>query len=284
MLSIIVPAYNEEDAISETISNINRILTDRKISFELLIVDDGSTDSTLEMAKKSEVAKVIKHPINKGYGAALKTGILNARGDWILIIDADGTYPVETIPTLYEYCKDYDMVVGARNGKDVHIPLIRRPGKFILSKMANYLTGVKIPDLNSGFRIFKKEIALKFFNILPLGFSFTTTITIACLSYGYSVKYVSTDYKERTGTSKINIFQDGLKFISLIISTIIYFNPLKVFLPVGSILFLTGLIYSLLKIFIIGEGSSIGIIITISGVQIIFMGFLADLINKRMGY
>lgn len=199
-----------------------------------------------------------------------------------MITDADGTYPNKEIPRLLEHVDQYDMVVGSRTGKDVNIPLYRRPAKRFLSMLANYLSGTKIPDLNSGMRIFRKEDAKKFFNILPSGFSFTTTITLAYLSNGMLIKYVPIDYYERHGKSKIKPFKDGFNFILLIVRTITYFNPLKVFFPISFGLFVMASLVFAYSILMLEKVMDITVIILIvASIQIGLFGLLSDLIVRR---
>jgi len=235
-VSIVIPAYNEEDGIINVINEIETLLGEKNIEYEIIIVDDGSTDKTKEKVRSTN-AKLIEHQQNRGYGAALKTGVIASIYDQIAIIDADGTYPANYLLDLIDSKKGYDMVVGARTGKNVRIPLIRKPAKWALNKLANFLTNYKIPDLNSGLRLFRKESLLKFLHILPDGFSFTTTITIAMLTSNHNIKYIPIDYNKRVGKSKIRPIYDTLNFISLIIRMVIYFKPLRVILPIALMLF-----------------------------------------------
>jgi len=230
--SIIIPAYNEENGIINVISEIELLMNENSINHEIIVVDDGSTDKTVEKVSSTN-ARLIEHQQNRGYGAALKTGIKASVYDLVAIIDADGTYPVKYLIELINNSKSYDMVVGARTGKNVNIPLIRKPAKWALNKLANFLTNYKIPDLNSGLRLFKKNSLLKFLHLLPDGFSFTTTITIAMLTNNFNVKYIPIDYKKRVGKSKIRPIYDTLNFIFLITRMVIYFKPLRVLMPIG---------------------------------------------------
>lgn len=282
MVSVVIPAYNEEKGISKVLTDLKTILDNTHLQYEIIIVDDGSSDKTAEIVQKQDFAKLIQHPINRGYGAALKTGIKSANGDWILITDADGTYPNESIPDLLKYSDEYDMVVGARTGDNVSIPLYRRPAKLFLTKLANYLVGTKIPDLNSGMRLFRKEDSMKYFHILPSGFSFTTTITLSYLSDDFLVKYVPIDYYERHGSSKIKPFRDGMNFILLIIKAITYFNPLKVFLPISFVLLIAAALLFWYTAFVVGKLADISVIVLIvASIQVGLFGLLADLIVKR---
>lgn len=239
-VSIVIPAYNEEGAIRETIREVRGVMDASKYKdiYELLIVDDGSKDRTAEFAR-AEQATVIQQPENMGYGASLKAGIRRSQYNVIVITDADATYPSERIPDLLDELGPYDMVVGARVGENVNIPLVRKPAKWVLGKLASYLAGRKIPDLNSGLRVMRKPLVRRFAHLLPPGFSFTTTITLASLCSNSLVKYIPIDYHARVGQSKIRPGH-AFDFLLLIIRTIVYFNPLKIFLPAGAVLFLAG--------------------------------------------
>jgi glycosyltransferase involved in cell wall biosynthesis len=283
-LSIIVPVYNEEKNIKKTIIKIDTILKKSDLkNYEIIIVDDGSTDHTNQTLKQSNINfNLIEHEQNMGYGASIKSGIKKSKYNVIAITDADCTYPVEKIPEMYKQIKDYDMVVGSRTGKSVKIPFIRKPAKWFIGKLANYLAGFKIPDINSGLRIFKKEHVLRFFKILPNGFSFTTTITLAMLTNDMQIKYIPINYMKRKGKSKIRPIRDTLNFIQLIIRTVMYFNPLRIFVPVSLILLLISLIvfiYSYLALPKILDTTVA--ILFISSIQILAIGMLADMINKR---
>ena len=273
-ITIIIPAYNEEEGITDVITQLKKLSG----NYEILAVDDGSTDNTYKLATETGV-KVIHHPYNKGYGAALKTGIRNAEADVVLFMDADGQHKPSDIEKLRQYIgEEYDMVVGARTKKS-KISLLRRPGKKILGITANYLAGMKIPDLNSGFRALKKSVALEFMHILPNTFSFSTTITLALITSGYSVKYVPIEAPERVGKSKIKPFRDGFRFIMLIIRTITLFNPLKVFLPVSVILFTIGFLYLLHDLVLYLNVPDTSVLLIVSGIIIFFFGVLSDQVS-----
>ena len=272
-VTIIIPAHNEEEGIADVINGVKGLNT----GYEILVVDDGSTDNTYKLATDTGV-KVIRHPYNKGYGAALKTGIRNAEADIVLFMDADGQHKPSAIEKLIRHIGEYDMVVGARTKKS-KISLLRRPGKKILSITANYLAGMKIPDLNSGFRALKKDVAMEFMHILPNSFSFSTTITLALITSGYSVKYVPIEAPERVGKSKIKPFRDGFRFILMIVRTVSLFNPLKISLPVSLSLFLAGVSILMYDIIFYGKISNTEIILVISSLLIFFFGVLADQVS-----
>ena len=236
-ITILIPAYNVEASIGNVLEGL-REWRDRA---EIIVVSDGSTDRTPEIAERAGV-RVIRHRVNKGYGAALKAGIRAATGDIIVMMDADGEHNAAQIQRLIDAMNDNDMVVGAR-GKDSYTPLIRRPGKWILSKVANYLAQTNIPDLNSGFRAFRKEVALRFLHILPNGFSFTTTLTLALFKEGHNTAYVPITTTPRVGTSTVNPIRDGINTLLLIIRIVALFDPIKVFLPTSITLFLLGVAY-----------------------------------------
>lgn len=281
LISIIIPAYNEENAIAETIEQVRTIMTASSYDYELIVVDDGSTDATGQRARKTGV-RVIRHDENRGYGASLKDGIRAAKGDWVVITDADGTYPNDRIPDLLKHAGEHDMVVGARTGDAARIPFVRRPAKWVLSKLANYLSETKIPDYNSGLRVFRKDMAMRFFKILPSGFSFTTTITLSSLCHGYRVKYIPIAYYQRTGKSKIKPIRDTYRFFMLIVRTTVYFNPLKVFLPIATFLFALGAGRLAYEIITAGGLAQSSVLLILAGFQMFAIGLLADMIDKRL--
>jgi glycosyltransferase involved in cell wall biosynthesis len=287
-VSIIIPVFNERDGIESTLQHLKQIMSNANFENEIIIVNDGSNDGTEEILKKlnKDDFTVINHEINSGYGAAIKTGIIASNFDCIALTDADGTYPNIIIPELVKICYDenYDMVVGARVAKNVKIPLIRKPAKWVITKLANYLSGTRIPDVNSGLRVMKKSIVNKFANILPNGFSFTTTITLAMLTNNHSVKYIPIDYFFRKGKSKIRPIYDTLNFLQLIIRTILYFNPIKVFIPLSLFLIMLAFIVLAGSWLFLERVMDVGFgVILMAAVMVMAIGLLADLIDKRLG-
>lgn len=277
-ISIVIPAYNEAAAIAETVREIRRVLVESGIEGEIVIVDDGSTDNTSEMVAGTD-ARLIRHPHNRGYGASLKTGIRQAQNDVIVIIDADGTYPIDAIPALAEKMSAYDMVVGARTGATVQVPMLRRPAKWMLNRLANYLSGVEIPDLNSGLRAFRKNVAIGFFRLLPSGFSFTTSITLAMLTNDYNVLYIPVNYYKRVGKSKIRPLQDTINFFSLVVRMVLSYRPLRVFIPMIAVLSAVSLAKAIYDITAYDWhfATSTVILFTLT-FQIIVLGLIADLV------
>jgi len=279
-ISVVVPAYNEAAGLYHDLRGIQQAMEDYHAPYELIVVDDGSEDTTADIALQVEGARVLQHDRNRGYGAALKTGIRQARGELIVITDADGTYPARYIPLLLDELDGADMVVGARTGDAVKIPPLRKPAKWLLNRLASLLAEAHIPDLNSGLRAFRKDGAMRFMSLLPSGFSFTSTITLAMLCNDMRVKYIPIDYHERKGSSKIKPIRDTYNFFLLVFRTICYFNPLKVFMPPALLLMAGGLaklIYDIIVESNIYQGE---ILLLLVGVQLAAFGLLADVVSK----
>lgn len=287
--SIVVPVYNEEQAAEETIRALDQVLSASYPGdgYEIIAVDDGSQDASGEVLKRlqNHIANldVLVHPQNRGYGAALKTGIRHARHDVIVITDADGTYPSEGIPRLTNLLEQgSDMAVGARTAPGARIPLVRKPAKWAIRRLAEYLGGEKIPDLNSGLRAIRKDVVRQFWRVLPDGFSFTATITLAALSSGFQVTYVPIEYHKRGGKSKFRPIRDTLNFIQLVVRTVMYFNPLKVFVPLSAIFIGLSVLVGVVSRLLTGQVMDvIAVVLFVTGVQIMVTGMLADLIDKR---
>ena len=283
-LSVIVPAFNEEGGVGPVVEALLEELGKSGQPFEVILVNDGSTDGTAEEAERAG-ARVLRHATNRGYGASLKTGIRHARFPLVCMTDADGTYPAKSIPALVGQlaANQSDMVVGSRTGASVAIPLVRRPAKWILGRLAELVAGEPIPDLNSGLRVFRRRHVLRFFNLVPDGFSFTTTLTLAMLSNGYLVDYVPIDYSARVGRSKIRPIRDTLGFFGLVLRIALYFAPLKVFLPLSGVLLLLAVGWALLSKFAIGTLADVStVVIVVAAVQVAIVGLVAELINRRV--
>ncbi len=280
--TIVIPVYNEEDAIDATLDQIHECLMGSEVDYEIVVVNDGSSDGSRQVLQNRDDVVVVDHSWNRGYGAALKSGIRQAKHPWIVITDADGTYPNEIIPRLLEQAQRYDMVVGARTADDVDYPLIRRIPKWFLRRFAQWMARQPIPDINSGLRVFRREVVERFFNILPDGFSFTTTITLAMLTNRYRVLYEPIGYRQRVGRSKIKPIRDTLNFIQLILRTGMYFAPLRVFLPLAAMLFamfLGSLAYDVIAFSNLTDKTVL--LLMFSGNTALF-ALLADMIDKRV--
>lgn len=276
-VTVVIPAYNEEAGIASSVRDVSRVLRDAGAEFELLVVDDGSRDHTAELAE-AQGATLVRLPENRGYGAALKTGIRRARHDAIVITDADGTYPAEAIPGLLADLARYDMVVGERTGAEVAIATARGPARWILRKLASYLAGRPIPDLNSGLRAMRRDLVKRFEHLLPDGFSFTTTLTLAALCSGALVRYQPIEYHPRLGDSKIRPTH-ALDFLLLIVRTIVFFSPLKVFLPLGAVFFVGGFAKFVYDLFI-GNFSETALLGFLGAAILWAVGLLSDQIAR----
>jgi glycosyltransferase involved in cell wall biosynthesis len=276
-LSVVIPAFNEEKAIGQTVEEVRRALSGRSIEFEIVVVDDGSSDGTAEAANRSG-ARVVVCPQNQGYGSALKRGIASINSEYVAIIDADGTYPASNLPKMIELARSADMVVGARNATMTNVPLIRRPAKLILNNFANFLARRKIPDLNSGLRVFRRKSLARFIPLLPSGFSFTTTITLCMLCSGLTVDYVPIEYRRRIGKSSMRA-TDFFAFMLLVVRSIVLFSPLRVFVPLGAVLFVLGTIKFIYDIIVwnLSESAVLGIL---AGIMMWAFGLLADMLSR----
>jgi len=245
--SIIMPAFQEAEIIGEVIGRVHETMKATGLIYEIIVVDDGSEDSTGEVARQSG-AKVFRHPYNIGNGASVKTGIRNACGQVMVMLDADGQHPPEKIPLLIKALEDYDMAVGARSGES-DSRFHRNMANAAYNALASYVTGRAIPDLTSGFRAIRANIAREFVGLLPNTFSYPSTITLALFRSGYSVTYIPIKAVKRVGKSKIRLLADGSRFFFIILKIATLFAPMKIFLPISILMFLTGLGYGLTKIF-----------------------------------
>jgi len=237
-VSVVIPAFNEEQAIATQIRDLTKVLDASGWTYELLVVDDGSTDRTASRAEAC-AARVLRLARNGGYGAALKAGISATRYEWVLITDADGTYPAGSVLDLLRAAEGADMVVGSRTGATRHIPVVRRPAKWLVRLYASLLVWRHIPDLNSGMRLIRRSALNAFWDLLPAGFSFTTTITLASLATGRRVSYVTIEYLARVGQSKIRA-SDFFRIFSLITRVMFRFFPRRVLALWVSLLWLAG--------------------------------------------
>ncbi len=274
-LSVIVPAFNEAKAIGQTIAGLRAALSG--LDAEIVIVDDGSKDGTGDAAAAAGV-RVIKLDENRGYGAALKTGIAATNSQFVAIIDADGTYPAEKLPTMLDICRNADMVVGDRGAAMRNVQWIRRPPKWILNTLANVLARRKIPDLNSGLRVFKRSSLERFVQLLPDGFSFTTTITLSMICSNLRVVYTPIEYAKRVGQSSMKPTA-FFTFILLVLRIIVFFQPLRVFMPLGGVLFLLGMAkfaYDMTKMNL----SESAIFALLAALVVWSLGLIADMISR----
>jgi len=274
-LTIIIPAFNEASALKSVLESLRT--PDFDFVQEIMVVDDGSSDGTAEVAQAVGV-RVIRHYQNMGYGAALKTGIRASQTEFVLTMDADGQHLAADVRRLWDTIGDYDMVVGQRTGLR-QSPLWRMPGKWLLWMMANYLTQHTIPDLNSGLRLIRREVALKYLHICPSGFSFSTTITMALVSRGYKVRYIPIAIQRRLGKSMVTL-STGLNTIILILRIASLFDPLRLFIPVSGLVGAVGVLWGI-PYAMLGRGLSIGAMLAIVTAILLFgLGLLCDQISQ----
>lgn len=277
-ISIVLPCYNEEEAVAIVIDDVRKAMQTTTYTYEIIVVDDASTDKTAEIAKEKGV-RVIKQPVNRGSGASRKMGIRNARGEIIVMLDADGTYTAADIPRMLELFPDWDQVNGARTSEEGTMKMLRVPAKWFIRQLAVYLSGTYIPDLNTGLKAFKRSIMMKYLWVMPEGFSCVTTMTLAFLCNGHSVTWIPSAYHKRIGVSKFHPIKDTSKYLSTVIRMVMYFNPLRVFLPIASLLFFVGVLLGCKNILLNGGSLQEGeIILTLGSVLIGSIGLLADLI------
>ncbi|MGI9628501.1 MAG: glycosyltransferase family 2 protein [Longimicrobiales bacterium] len=282
--SVVIPCYNEEAAIGPALDELAVCLGDTT-AYEVIVVDDGSTDGSARAIQDAQARhprlKVFSHLVNRGYGAALKSGIRRSSGELIVITDADGTYPSDRIPDLLRIAEEADMVVGARIGANVKYPMIRRLPKFFLSRYAAWIVGQPIPDMNSGLRVMRRAVVEEFLNILPDSFSFTTTITVATLSKNYDVRFEPISYAPRVGRSKIQPVRDTLRFLQLILRTGMYFAPMRVFFPLALLIglgFMGSLSYD---VFVAHNLTDKTVILLLFCMNTGMFALLADMIDKH---
>lgn len=284
MISIVIPALNEERGIGATVTDIAGVLTAAGLMpFEIIVVDDGSTDGTGKAATKAG-ARIIRHPHNVGYGRSLKKGIEEATYDTIAICDADGTYPAAAIPELVRlYNEGFDMAVGQRHGPHYRQSALKMPLRAVLRFLVEWTAGRRIPDINSGLRVFSRTAAMKYFPHLCDTFSFTTSMTLAYMMTRRFVTYYKIEYFERTGSSKVRLFRDSLKTLQYVIEAIVYYNPLKIFLLLSLICGVMAAIIMLISLyFSIVTGIMLAVGSTVAAIIMFGIGMLAVLLKQIM--
>jgi glycosyltransferase involved in cell wall biosynthesis len=281
-VSLVIPAYNEEEAIGGDLRTAIDALKTTSYEWEIIVVDDGSTDRTAEIAASFPEVTLVQHQQNMGGGRARSTGIKKASGEVVVVSDGDGTYPLQDIPRLVDELEDYDMVVGARTKEAGTAKLLRVPAKFAIRKMAEFISGSKIPDLNSGMRAIRRETALPYLRMLPPGHSWVSTITLAFLTNGHPVKYLPIDYYPRKGKSTFHPIRDTGSYIMTIFRTVTWFSPLKIFLPLAFLFLLGGTGKMVADIVRFNWHITIStVVLLLGGLQLLVLGLIADLIVKR---
>jgi glycosyltransferase involved in cell wall biosynthesis len=280
-VSIVLPVHNEAGHLADELDRITRSMDESPYSWEVIVVDDGSTDGSAEIAAGRDGVRVLRSPRNRGAGTARRIGTEAARGRVVVWSDADMTYPNDQIPALVKELGSGDHIVGARTSEQGTVRILRVPAKWLIRRLAAYLTRTPIPDLNSGFRAFRRDVALQYTHQLPAGFSCVTTITMAFLMNGYSVTYTPIEYRPRAGTSKFHWLGDTRRYVLQVIRMILSYDPLRVVLPVATLLgvvFVAKLGYDLFdKDF---RPAANTLLLGFLLLQVLVIGLLADLVVR----
>jgi glycosyltransferase involved in cell wall biosynthesis len=272
-VSVVIPAYNEAAVIAEVVGSLGSA----GHWHEIIVVDDGSTDGTCARAT-SAGATVVRHPYNKGNGAAVKTGIRTATGEFVMIVDGDGQHPGEDAVRLAERLGEYDLVIGARS-VSTQATQLRRFGNAALNRLASHLSGRGIPDLTSGFRAARRECLREFIHLLPNGFSTPTTTTLAFIKAGYNVTFEPVDARPRVGASKIKLARDGVRFLLIILRIITLFSPFRVFLPISLASFLVGAGYAVWTIATQSHVTNSSVLLIMLAVIVFLVGLVSEQIS-----
>ena len=280
-LSVVIPAYNEKAGIERAIEEVHGALKPLDRPYEIIIVNDGSGDGTAELLRGRGDIVLIDRTVNRGYGYSLKEGIERARGEWIFITDADGTYPIKDMPVLLSNAVGADMVVGERSKDQVALGIFNRAAKAILRVLIYLLTYRWITDINSGFRLFRKDLARKYEDIIPDGFSFTTTITLIAAIEKRGMRYIPISYHKRIGKSHIKPVRDFMSFVILVLRTITFFKPLRFFLPISLFFLVLSIARAVRDILNADMIGALAVLLFMIAIQSLFFGLLADLIVAR---
>lgn len=275
-LAVIVPALNEEAGIENVVRGLRQALP----GAEILVIDDGSSDRTGQLASQAG-ATVLRHRQNRGYGASLKTGIRHTRREYLLLCDADGQHRIEDILKVLAAAPGYDMVVGARS-RESHAPWVRRPGKWLLRLFADFLAGERLPDLNSGLRLMRRDVILRYLHLMPTGFSFSTTSTFAFLKTQRDILWIPIVVDKRVGQSSVRQWKHGPQTLLLILRITVLFEPLKIFLSAAAVLALLacGMLVADLRF---SHGTSIGnttILLSVSALMVFLFGLVCDQVSS----
>lgn len=278
LVSIVLPVFNEAGNLGNLLEELFGVLeTCQDHEFEVLVIDDGSTDGSGNLAREMG-AKVFRHPTNIGNGAAIKRGIRSSKGEWILLMDGDGQHPPHEIPRMLEWAKEYDMVVGSRDGSGgaFHRNLANR----IYNGLASYVTHRRIPDLTSGFRLVRADALRSFVHLLPNTFSYPTTITLAMFRAGFAVKYIPFRVRRRGGKSKIHLFADGSRFFLIILKVATFFAPLRVFLPLSALVAGLGVAWYLITWWTTHRFTNMAVLLLVQSSVLFSLGLISEQIAQ----
>jgi polyisoprenyl-phosphate glycosyltransferase len=283
-VTVVLPVFNEAGHIEQEVARIRAALDASRYSYELLVVDDGSSDDTpdrLAGLAEAGAIRLLTLPVNRGSGTARRIGTKAARGEIVVWTDADMTYPNDEIPQLVDQLDGWDQVVGARTSEQGTHRWLRVPAKWFIRALAQYLSRTRIPDLNSGYRAFRRSVALPYLRLLPNGFSCVTTITLAFLTNGHPVRYVPIEYKPREGRSKFNWRRDTARYLLQVVRMIMQFEPLRIFMPLGGAFLALAMVKVVVDLFVHDlRITANAVILTVVSVQIIAIGLLADLVVR----
>ena len=273
-MTVVIPAYEESAAVGTVVQSLRAASTWR----EILVIDDGSADQTASVAAAAG-ARVLRHPYNKGNGAAVKTGIRNAAGEYVLIVDADGQHTASDALRLVSFLGEYDLVVGTRAGSSQQASRVRHIGNNALNWVAGYLTGREIPDLTSGLRAARTSGLREFLHLLPNGFSTPTTTTLSFVKAGYSVRFEPITVGTRLGVSKIKLVSDGARFLMILLKVITIFSPLRVFLPISGAFFVLGASYAIWTTVLYRDITDSSVLLLVLAVVIFLVGLVSEQIS-----
>jgi glycosyltransferase involved in cell wall biosynthesis len=272
-VSIVIPAKDEAPSIGDVVGRLKAAADWR----EVIVVDDGSADATADRAREAG-ACVIRHPYNKGNGAAVKTGARHASGDFVLIVDGDGQHHADDARRLVARLGEFDLVVGARRAA-TQATLTRRAGNAVLNRLASYLTGRPIPDLTSGFRGIRRDVLREFLHLLPNGFSTPTTTTLACIKAGYNVTFEPIDAGTRVGYSKMRVARDGASFLMILLKLVTLFSPLRIFAPISGLALTAGALYGVSNFFAAGRIPNGAVVLLLFAVIVFLVGLVSEQIT-----
>ena len=272
-VSIVIPAFNEGPVIAQVVA----ALAAAGAWHEIIVVDDGSADATGAHAAAAG-ACVVKHPYNKGNGAAVKSGIRRATGDYVLIVDGDGQHSPDDARRLVSRLGEYDLVIGARS-TSTQATQARRVGNTVLNRFASYLTDREIPDLTSGFRAARRDLLKEFIHLLPNGFSTPTTTTLAFIKAGYNVAFEPTEARSRVGSSKIKFARDGAKFFMIILKIVTLYSPMRVFVPLALVTFVLGALYGIWNVIVHSRIPNGAVLLILFAVGVFLVGLVSEQIS-----
>jgi len=275
-ISVVLPVYNEVLNVRRLLAEVHGVMEDLGRTYEIIVVNDGSDDGTADLLAEVDYARTITSPYNKGNGASVKAGIREAHGRIIILMDGDGQHDPEYIPEMLEKSKDYELVIGSRGDGTVQ-SLHRRFANLFYNRLASYVSGHRVDDLTSGFRVAHRDKIARFLPLFPNGFSYPATSTLAFLRSGFSVAFMPVAMRKRAGKSKISLPRDGVRFVLIVVKTIALFNPLRIFLPASALCVAFGVGHALFKIFVQGTRyTNLSILFVSTGVLIFFIGLVSE--------